>query len=94
MAAAKWAYQLHMRLAHDAMMDGNLTPTQRRKEVRVTLAGAAKHMMDALRYDTKVTIDKDREELERKKRGKANAKMEAAPRVSNAAKIIPIRGNG
>lgn len=93
--AAKWAYQLHMELAYDAMMDDRMTPSQRRKEVRVTLAGASKHMMDALRYDTMTEIEKDRAELERKARGKANAKMvPASGKVPAAAKIIPIRPNG
>jgi hypothetical protein len=90
-AAAKWAYQLHMRLAYDAMMDARLTPSQRRKEVRVTLAGAAKHTMDALRYDALEVIRKDREEMERKARGKAAAKQQKAPKVPRSAKIIPVR---
>lgn len=93
-AAAKWAYQLHMRLAHDAMMDSKLTPSQRRKEVRVTLAGAAKHMTDALRYDALVAINRDREELERKRRGKAAAKMVPSVTVEASAKIIPMRRDG
>lgn len=91
---AKWAYQLHMRLAHHAMMDKTLTPTQRRKEVRIILGGAAKHMTDALRYDALEAIAQDREELERKKRGKASAKMVSRPAVGSAAKVIPIRRDG
>jgi hypothetical protein len=90
-AAAKWAYQLHMRLAYDAMVDERLTPSQRRKEVRVTLAGAAKHTMDALRYDAIETIRKDREEIERKARGKAAAKLSKAVPVPRSAKIFPVR---
>jgi hypothetical protein len=88
-AAAKWAYQLHMRLAYDAMVDARLSPSQRRKEVRVTLAGAAKHTMDALRYDALEVIRKDREDMERKARGKASAKLQKATKVPRSAKIIP-----
>ena len=91
--ASHWAFQLQMRLAYDAMMDPNLTPAQRRKEVRVTLAGAAKHQMDALRYETLVAIQADKEEIERKRRGKASAKLEAAPAAPPGAKIIPMRRN-
>lgn len=94
-AAAKWAYQLHMRLAAEAMMDPSLSPSRRRHEVRVTLAGAAKHAMDALRYDTLIEIQRDREELARKKRGKAAAKtVPASGAVPASAKIIPLRRDG
>lgn len=92
-AAAKWAYMMHMRLAHHAMEDVNLTPSQRRKEVRVTLAGAAKHMGDAMRYDVAQLIKKNTEVLEAKKRGRAQAKLEKRP-PATGAKIIPIRRDG
>jgi hypothetical protein len=92
--AAKWAYTLHMRLAHHAMMDATMTPSQRRKEVRITLAGAAKHMMDALRYDVVQTIEKERQAMEAKKRGRAAAKTEKRGPAPAGAKIIPIRRDG
>lgn len=88
-SAAKWAYQMHMRLAHDASMDPSLTPSQRRKEVRVTLAGAAKHMNDAMRYDVLQIINKEREDMEAKKRGRARGQLEPLPPPGDA-KVIPI----
>lgn len=94
MAAAKWAYMVHMRLAHDAMMDGRMSPSARRKEVRVTLAAAAKHMSDAFRYDAKRLIERQQEQLEARKRGRAAAKTTAAAAVPEGAMVIPLRRDG
>jgi len=90
-AAAKWAYMMHMRHAYDANEDTTLSPSQRRKEVRVILAGAAKHMGDAMRYDVKKMIEKQNEQLEAKRRGKAQAKLQKRAPAPSGAKIIPIR---
>lgn len=90
MAAAKWAYELLMLQAHETMLDPDLTQSSRRKEVRVILASAAKHMTDAMRYDTMRMIEEDRAVLEKRKRGKAAAKLVARPAGAAGAKIIPI----
>jgi hypothetical protein len=91
--AAKWAYQMQMKMAYHAAMDPKMTPSQRRKEVRIILAGAQKHMNDAMRYDVAKILEDNARQLEAKKRGKAQAKTEKRPVVAGA-KIIPIRRDG
>lgn len=92
MGAAKWAYQVYMQMAHDVINDKTLAPARRRKELTATLSAAAKWMTDATRYDIAQIIERDRRELEAKKRGRAAAAVEkrtGAPPA--AAKVIPIR---
>lgn len=93
MAMAKWAYQFLMLQAHETMLDPNLSEAQRRKEIRVILAGASKHMNDAMRFDTAQLIRRDREAIESRKRARAAAKPEARP-SPGGAKVIPIRRDG
>jgi hypothetical protein len=93
-AASKWAYQLLMLQAHETMLDPLLSQQERRKQVREILAGAAKHMTDAMRYDAKVAIERQRSELEDRKRNRASAKLEKRTAGAAGAKIIPIRRDG
>jgi hypothetical protein len=94
MAAERWAHQLLMRQAHDAMMDASMSQERRRKEVRVILAAAAKHMNDAMRYDVAQIIARDKAETENRKRAKAAAKLQKVGAPRPGAKIIPIRRDG
>jgi hypothetical protein len=94
MAMAAWSYRVLTTQAYETMLDVRLTQEQRRKEVRIILAAASKHMTDAQRYDVKKAIDRQREELDTKKRGRAAAKMAARPAGAVNAKVIPIRRDG
>lgn len=91
MAQAAWARRLLMLQAWETTLDNSLSQTVRRKEVRSILRDAARHMTDAMRYDTKKLIEAQRASLEARKRGKASAKLEARKAGAAGAKIIPIR---
>lgn len=89
---ASWARKVLMRQAYELMMS-HVTDATRRKEVRTILRDAARHFTDAARYDYMQMAKRDREELERKKRGKAQGQMvERAP--AGEGKLIPIRRDG
>lgn len=94
MEGAKWAYQMHLRLAHFAFNDPNLSQEAREKRVTKLLQGAARHMTDAMRYDVAQTIERERQAIEAKKRGRAAALGEKAPAAPLTAKVIPLRRNG
>lgn len=94
MGAAKWAYQMQMRLAHDVMMDPSLPPSRRRKEIKDILTAAAKWMTDAMRYDVAQIIERDRKEMQAKKRGRAAAKPKKVTEPPSLAKVIPISRDG
>lgn len=95
MKAAQWAFNVQMQLAYDCLSDSRLTPSQRRKEMMAIMGAAAKWMTDAMRYDTKQIIEKDRKEVEAKRRGRAAAEREdALDEVPTSARVIPIRRDG
>lgn len=91
MAAERWAHQMLMRQAYETMRDPDLPQSTRRKEVRVILAAAAKHMTDAMRYDVAQLILAERKQLEDRKRARAAAKPEKRSPSAVGAKVIPIR---
>jgi hypothetical protein len=93
MAQAAWARDFLMLQAWETALDGGLSQPARRKEVRAILRDAARHMTDAARYDTKKAIDAQRAALEERKRGRAQARLQARPPAAGA-KIIPIRRDG
>lgn len=90
MGAAKWAYQVQMRMANDVIQDSALSPARRRAELQKIFAAAAKWMTDALRYDVAKTIEDDKRQLDAKKRGRAAAKPVKVDKAPPMAKIIPI----
>jgi hypothetical protein len=94
MAAAKWAYLVHLRLAHVAFNDLKISQETREKRVTKLLAGAKAHMTDAMRFEVAQIIERDRRQVEARKRGRAAARKEAAPKVTGGAKIIPLRRDG
>lgn len=90
--AEKWAHSVLMWQAYETMMS-SLPETVRRKEVRTILRDAKGHVTDAARYDYMMLVERDRAEMENKKRGKAAARpVPVAP--AGDAKIIPIRRDG
>lgn len=93
-AMAKWGYKLMMLSADEARMDDQLSPAERRQEIRRCIDGAGKLMNDAMRYDVKKLIEEERQQLEAKKRGKAAARTEKAPRAPAGAMVIPFRREG
>jgi len=90
LAAAKWAYRLLMMQAYETMIDPNLSQSDRRREIRVILAGAKGHMTDSMRFDAKELIKRNAAELDARKRNRAAAKMQKMPSAPGA-KVIPIR---
>jgi hypothetical protein len=93
MQAAKWAHRLLMMQAYETLMDPKLSEPVRRKEIRTIMRDAAKHMTDAARYDVKMLILKQREEIEDRKRQRAAAELKRLP-PPGSAKVIPIRRDG
>lgn len=91
MAAAKWAYTMCMRLAHETFNNQSLSSKDREARVLKILSGAAKHMTDAMRFDVSEMIRKDREDLDRRRRYQAAAETEARPPAPEGARVIPIR---
>lgn len=90
--AEKWAHSVLMWQAYETMMS-SLPETVRRKEVRTILRDAKGHVTDAARYDYMMLVERDRAEMESKKRGKAAARpVPVGP--AGEAKIIPIRRDG
>ena len=70
--------ELHRMLvisAYDAATDKGISPRERRKEIRVLTASAAKLMPDTRRYEAEQTIKLDRRELEERARSKRRAKL-------------------
>lgn len=90
MAAAKWAHRVLMLQAYETLVDNGLSEPQRRKEIRTIMRDAAKHLTDAARYDIKMLILKQREEIEDRKRQRAAAELKKLP-PPGSAKVIPIR---
>lgn len=89
---AAWARKVLMRQAYELMVS-EVEESTRRREVRTILRDAARHFTDAARYDYMQMAKKDREELERRKRGKAAAKLEKAS-TATGGKLIPLRRDG
>ena len=90
--AEKWAHAVLMWQAYETMMS-SLPETVRRREVRTILRDAKGHVTDAARYDYMMMVDRERREIENKKRNKASARP--VPVESNGdAKIIPFRRDG
>jgi hypothetical protein len=88
--AASWAYRLLMMQAYETMAS-NLPEQVRRKEVRTILRDAARHMTDAARYDYMTLVEGQKRQLEAKKRGRAQGKLQPRPPAPDGAKVIPIR---
>lgn len=88
--AASWAYNLLMTQAYEVMAS-NIPDSVRRKEVRTILRDAARHMTDAARHDYMKLAEEERRQLEAKKRGRAQGKMQSRPPAPDGAKVIPIR---
>lgn len=89
LAAEKWAHSVLMLQAYETMMS-ELPETVRRREVRTILRDARGHVTDAARYDYMRLVERDREELENHKRGRAAGRAEAVGAPPEGAKIIPL----
>lgn len=89
LAAEKWAHSVLMRQAYETMMS-SLPETVRRKEVRTILRDAKGHVTDAARYDYMRLVERDRSELDNKKRGRAAAVAVTRGAPPTGAKIIPL----
>lgn len=85
---------MHLRLAHDAFIDPKLSSEVRERRVCKLLAGAARHQTDAVRFEVKEIIERDRRDIENKKRGRAAAKLVKRRPSADGAKVIPIRRDG
>lgn len=76
--------------AHAVMMS-TIPDSQRRREMKSLLREARAQVTDAARYDFMKTLEEQNRIVQAKKRGKASAKLEKAPKVPEGAKVIPIR---
>lgn len=89
LAAEKWAHSVLMVQAYETMM-AKMPESQRRREVRTILRDARGHVTDAARYDYMKLVERDRAEMEAKKRGRAAAESVAVAAPPEGAKIIPM----
>jgi len=89
--AQQWLYQAMLISARLAMLDTTISQATRRRELRTIAASAAKLFPDAERARILEEINRDRSELDRKKRARVGAKVEKRPLLG---KLIPMRGNG
>lgn len=70
-AGAKWLGQLLLISAEEAVNDDKMTPSARRKELR-TIAASYRGLEDKIRkFEIDEAIRRDREQLEKRKRGAA-----------------------
>lgn len=91
LAAQEWLHRAMILSAHDAMIDENISPATRRKELRTISAAAAKLLPHARLYQAEQLIKSDRDELERRRVQRAGATLERRP-TTGGAKVIPIGG--
>ena len=89
LAAEKWAHSVLMVQAYECMM-ADMPESARRREVRTILRDARGHVTDAARYDYMKLVERDRAELEARKRGHAAAESVAVGPPPDGAKIIPL----
>jgi hypothetical protein len=89
LAAEKWAHSVLMQQAYETMMS-DMPESARRREVRTILRDARGHVTDAARYDYMKLVERDRAELEARKRGHASAESVAVGAPPAGAKIIPM----
>lgn len=83
--AQHWAYRITIASMADAARDADLSPRERRKEIRTIGAAAARLLPNASIAEAVAMIKADRAELEAKQRARGGAKLEARP-----AKVIPL----
>lgn len=94
LAAEKWAHSVLMQQAYEVMKSDKISETVRRKEVRTILRDAKGHVTDAARYDFMKMVERDKKDIENRKRGRAAATPVPATPPPAGALIIPIRRDG
>lgn len=81
LAQNAWAHEVVIAAMHDAMVDPNISPRERRKELRTLAAAAARLQPDTRRWEAEQLIRRDRAELEQLESDRRGAKLEPrAPR--------------
>ena len=76
----------------DVLADTKISAAERRKEIRVIAAAAARLMPHARLYQAEQTVKQARAEVENRKRANAGAKIERGGAVAGGGQVIPIRG--
>lgn len=79
LAAQAWAHRAVILTMYDAARDTQLPPRERRKELRVLAASAAKLMPNARRWEAEQLIKSDRADLEQRESTKHGARLEPRP---------------
>lgn len=74
-----WAHRVTLLAMHDAAIDHELSPRERRKEIRTLAASAAKLLPHARIWEALQELRAGRAEIERKASEKRGAKLEARP---------------
>ena len=86
----KWNYQLLSTRAWLVAQTPGISDAERDKRVMQLTQAAARHFPTAAKFDLNESIKRDAEAIAGKKRAKAAAKLEQAPKAG-VAKVIPIR---
>ena len=84
LAMNAWAHNLVARSLYDAALDPDLSPRERRKEIKTLGATLAKLIPQSRLYDAEQTVKRTQREIETKQAEKRGARLEPVPKRAPA----------
>jgi hypothetical protein len=85
------AHQALLSSMADVLADPTISASERRKEMRVIAAAAARLFPYARLFQAEQTVKQARDDLENRRRQRAGARVERRPTAGDG-KVIPLRG--